>query len=88
MLTGEQIPHTGDLLKMTSNSSADEIERQMAPSSMLGNVDTYPGNSIDAIGPQCVLHKWLVISSTREAPFRRHFPQVKVKDQNYLYVQK
>jgi hypothetical protein len=64
----------GDLLKMTNDSSPAEIERQMVPYSMLGNVFTYPGNFIGVIDRRCVVHNRSLFSPARKTPCRRQFP--------------
>ena len=71
MLTGEQTPDTGDLLKMTNVSDSAGIERQKTYLSILGNAFTNPGNLIDAICRQYVPNKLLVILSTRKPRGRK-----------------
>jgi len=71
MLTGELIPDTGDLLKMTNDSNSAKIKRQKTLLSILGNVFTYPNNSIGAISRQYIAYKLLAISSTRKPGYIR-----------------
>ena len=66
MLTGEQIPYTGDLLKMKNVSNSAGIERQKTRLSILGNVFTQPANLIGAICRRCIAYTLLVILSTRK----------------------
>ncbi len=71
MLTGEQIPDKGDLLKMTNDSNSAKIKRRKTLLSILGNAFTYPGNSIGAISTHYIAYKLLAISLTRKPGYRK-----------------
>jgi len=70
MLTGEQTPDTGDLLKMTNVSNSAGIKRQKTYLSIFGF--THPCNLIGAICRQYIAYKLPVFSPTRKPRGRRH----------------